>query len=181
MIGSFIEKFDPKAIAFPILLAIAFPIAFPITPAFARSTCPEAIKSISALLVRDLPSYGNRAIIRGRSRSDMAELTQVVVASQPELEPIAVASLKPDPNLYQVFLTTLERQVSAQKIYEFQQFHWIFLVKTQAGWRLVKSFSRTSRYPKGDWMTEIQDSSQGAIAQGIKTWLRDCAAGSIQQ
>ena len=172
-----IEKVYPKLIALPILLAIAFPI----TPAFARSTCPKAIESMSALLVRDLPSYGNRAIIRGRSRSDMAELTQIVVASQPELEPIAVASLKPDPNLHQVFLTTLERQASAQKIYEFQQYHWIFLVKTQTDWRLVKSFSRTSRYPKGDWITEIYDSSQGAIAQGIKTWLRDCAAGSIQQ
>ena len=163
------------AIAFPIILIIALPIA----PAFARSICPEEVGSISALLVRDLPSYANRAIIRDRSRWEMAELTQVVVASQPELEPIEVPSLKPDPNLHQVFLTTLERQASAQKIYEFQQFHWIFLVKTRAGWRLVKSFSRTSRYPKGDWITETQDSSQGAIAQGIRTWLRDCAAGSI--
>ena len=163
------------AIAFPIILIIALPIA----PAFARSICPEKVGSISALLVRDLPSYANRAIIRDRSRWEMAELTQVVVASQPELEPIEVPSLKPDPNLHQVFLTTLERQASAQKIYEFQQFHWIFLVKTRAGWRLVKSFSRTSRYPKGDWITETQDSSQGAIAQGIRTWLRDCAAGSI--
>ena len=177
MIRNLIQKVYPKLIALPILLAIAFPI----TPAFARSTCPETIESMSALLVRDLPSYGNRAIIRGRSRSDMAELTQIVVASQPELEPIVVMSLKPDPNLHQVFLTTLERQASAQKIYEFQQYHWIFLVKTRTDWRLVKSFSRTSRYPKGDWMTETQDSSQGAIAQGIKTWLRDCAAGSIQQ
>ena len=177
MTRNLIEKVYSKAIALPVLLAIVFPIA----PVFARSTCPEAIESMSALLVRDLPSYGNRAIIRGRSRSDMAELTQIVVASQPELETIAVTSLKPDPNLHQVFLTTLERQASAQKIYEFQQFHWIFLVKTRAEWRLVKSFSRTSRYPKGDWITEIHDSSQGAIAQGIKTWLRDCAAGSIQQ
>ena len=165
-----------RTIAFPMMLTIALPIA----PAFARSICPEEIGSISALLVRDLPSYANRAIIRGRSRSEMAELTQVVVASQPELEPIEVPSLKPDPNLHQVFLTTLERQASAQKIYEFQQYHWIFLVKTQSGWRLVKTFSRTSRYPKGDWITGIQDSTQGAIAQGIKTWLRDCAAGSIQ-
>ena len=164
-----------RAIAFAIALAIVFPIA----PAFARSTCPEEIGSVSALLVRDLPSYANRAIIRGRSRSEMAELTQVVVASQPELEPIDVPSLKRDPNLHQVFMTTLELQASAQKIYEFQQYHWIFLVKTQAGWRLVKTFSRTSRYPKGEWITETQDSSQGAIAQGIKTWLRDCAAGSI--
>ena len=177
MIRNLIKKVYPKAIAFPILLAIGFPIA----PAFARSTCPEAIESISVLLVRDVPSYGNRAIIRGRSRSDMAELTQIVVASQPELEPIAVASLKPDPNLHQVFLTTLERQASAQKNYEFQQYHWIFLVKTRTDWRFVKSFSRTSRYPKGDWITEIHDSSQSAIAQGIRTWLRDCAAGSIQQ
>ena len=171
------KRVCPEAIALPILLTMALPIA----PAFARSTCPEAIESVSALLVRDLPSYGNRAMIRGRSRSEMAELTQVVVASQPELVPMEVPSLKPDPNLHQVFLTTLERQTSAQKIYEFQQYHWIFLVKTRSSWRLVKSFARTSRYPKGDWITEIQDSSQGTIAQGIRTWLRDCAAGSIRQ
>ena len=163
------------------LEAIVWAMVVPIAPAFARSMCPEAIGSVAPLLVRDLPSYANRAIIRGRSRQDMAELTQVVVASQMELEPMEVPSLKPDPNLHQVFVTTLERQVSAQKIYEFQQYHWIFLVNTRAGWRLIKSFSRTSRYPKGDWITKIQDSSQGAIAQGIKTWLRDCAAGSIRQ
>ncbi len=161
------------------LEAIVLAMVIPIAPAFARSLCPEDIGLLSSRLVRDLPSYANRAIIRGRSRQEMAELTQVVVASQPELDPIEVPSLKPDPNLRQVFLTTLEWQASAQKIYEFQQYHWIFLVKTQAGWRLVKTFSRTSRYPKGDWITGIQDSSQGAIAQGIRTWLRDCAAGSI--
>ncbi len=162
--------------AIPIILTIVLPIA----PAFARSICPGEIGSVAPLLVRDLPSYANRAIIRGRSRQEMAELTHVVVASQPELEPMQVPSLKRDPNLHQVFLTTLERQASAQEIYEFQQYHWIFLVKTRAGWRLVKTFSRTSRYPKGNWITETQDSSQGAIAQGIRTWLRDCAAGSIQ-
>jgi hypothetical protein len=149
------------------------------SPAFAKSICPAKIEPLTQLLVRDLPGYANRATIKGRSRSQLAELTHVIVASQPNLDPIDLPNIKPDPNLHQVFITTLERQAIGDRMYEFQQYHWLFLAHTQVGWRLTQSFSRTSHYPKEDTLTAPRESSQGAVAQGIKTWLRDCAAGSI--
>ncbi len=151
------------------------------SPAFAKSICPAEVEPLTQRLIRDLPSYANRATTKGRSRSQLAELTHVIVASQPNLDPIDLPNVNPDPNLHQVFITTLERQAIGNRMYEFQQYHWLFLAQTRRGWRLAQSFSRTSPYPKGNTLTAPRESSQGAVAQGIKTWLRDCEAGSIRQ
>lgn len=168
-------------------LNILWPMSPTVSSAFATSIpsiCPTEVEPLAKLLVRDLPGYANRATIKGRSRSQSKELTHVVIASQPEFEPIVLPKsqrhLKPDPNLYQVFFTTLERQTMGDRMYEFQQYHWLFLAKTRVGWRLTQSFSRTSRYPKGDSLTAQRESTQGAVAQGVRFWLRDCNAGSIR-
>ncbi len=145
-----------------------------------KAICPPDVEPLAQLLVRDLPGYANRATIKGRSRSQSKELTHVVIASQPEVEPLEIPNVKRDPNLHQLFITTLERQTLGDRMYEFQQYHWLFLVKTRVGWRLTQSFSRTGRYPQDAQITAPRDSSQGAIAQGVKIWLRDCNAGSIR-
>jgi hypothetical protein len=179
-----------KRSIFTVLIAITIPITIPISSALANSICPIEIEPLTQLLVRDLPSYANRAAIKGRSRSQLKEIPHVVIASQPELEPIDLPNIKlsnvklpnvkPDPNLHQVFITTLERQAMGDRLYEFQQYHWLFLTKTRVGWRLTQSFSRIGRYPQDEQLTITRESSQGAIAQGIKTWLRDCHVGSIR-
>ncbi len=170
------------------LWTIALPYLLILSPALSsglpKTICPQEIEPLAELLVRDLPGYANRATIKGRSRSQSKELTHVVIASQPEVEPLDLPNVlpnaKPNPNLHQLFITTLERQTLGDRMYEFQQYHWLFLAKTRVGWRLTHSFSRTGRYPQDEQITATRDSSQGAIAQGIKTWLRDCNAGSIR-
>jgi hypothetical protein len=162
------------------VFTIAPTVVLTTSPVFAKSICPSEIEPLSQWLVRDLPSYANRAAIKGRSRSQLKELPYVVIASQPDVQPMDIPNVKRDSNLHQVFITTLERQTLGDRMYEFQQYHWLFLAKTRVGWRLSQSFSRTSLYPQDDRMTATRDSSQGSIAQGIKTWLRDCHAGSLR-
>lgn len=41
-------------------------------------------------------------------------------------------------------------------------------------------FTQTAAYPQQQPPSPPRDSSNGSIAQGIKTWLRDCQAGSIR-
>ena len=150
----------------------------PSLPPLSRSHCPTEIKPLAERLVQDLPSYANRANVKGKTRSQLADLNHVVIARQPEFEPIDLPNAKPDPNLKQIFITTLEHQTIGRDRVQFQQYHWFFLARThKAGWRLVQSFSRSQPYPQGGTMTPPRESTQGAIAQGVRTWLRDCEAG----
>ncbi len=147
-----------------------------------RASCPTEIGPLANLLVRDLPSYANRAALKNRKRSDVPEMSQVIIASQPTLEALDLPgkSQKPDPRLHQIFITTLERQTFQKKTSEFQQYHWLFLVQTRQGWKLSQSFTRISAYPLTNKVTPTRESSQSTIGQAIKTWLRDCQAGAIR-
>ncbi len=147
-----------------------------------RMSCPTQIQPLANLLVRDLPSYANRAALKNRKRSDVPEMSQIIVASQPEIEPLNLPGnpQKPDPNLHQLFITTLERQTFKQKSSEFQQYHWLFLVQTRQGWKLSQSFTRIGSYPATSKVAPTRESSQSTVAQGIKIWLRDCQAGTIR-
>ncbi|MEO1374951.1 MAG: hypothetical protein AAFW70_11635, partial [Cyanobacteria bacterium J06635_10] len=63
---------------------------------------------------------------------------------------------------------------------QLQGFHWLFLTKTENGWRMAMMYSQTGGYPKQKPPTPPRDSSNSAVAQGIKTWLRDCRAESVK-
>lgn len=63
---------------------------------------------------------------------------------------------------------------------ELQQFHWLFLTKADTGWWMVMMFSQTGSDRKQELSTPPQDSSNGVVAQGIKTWLRDCRTGNAR-
>ena len=147
-----------------------------------KQACPTTIEPLAKRLVRDLPSYANRAALKNGTRFQVPEMSQVVIASQPNLEPLKVPGPPPvsDPNLHQLFITTLERQTFSQKTTEFQQYHWLFLVQTRQGWKLSQSFTRISSYPLINKITPPRESSQSITAQAIKTWLRDCEAGVIR-
>jgi hypothetical protein len=153
------------------------PIAIP-----NKQACPTTIEPLAKLLVRDLPSYANRAALKNGTRFQVPGMSQVIIASQPDLEPLELPGQQvSDPNLHQLFITTLERQTFNQKTNQFQQYHWLFLVQTREGWKLSQSFSRISPYPLVSRITPPRESSQGITAQAIKTWLRDCQAGVIRQ
>ena len=63
---------------------------------------------------------------------------------------------------------------------ELQEFHRLFLTKTNIGWTVVMMFTQDGSYPVKPPIAPPRNSSNGAIAQGVKLWLRDCQAGSVR-
>ncbi|WP_138497729.1 hypothetical protein [Nostoc sp. PA-18-2419] len=155
----------------------------------AKSLCSEQdLETLTTHLLQNLPSYTNRASQRARSRS--ADLySYMLVAGRPEFTPLPLNLEEYSPHtpesaasgVEQVFFSTLERQYISNKPIELQEFHWLLLTKTKSGWRLVMMFSQIGAYPKKQPPSPPRDSSNGAIAQGVKAWLRDCEAGSVRQ
>ncbi len=149
----------------------------------AQPVCPTDVTQLVPLLLRDLPSYANRVIVRARSRTQLESLPTIILAAKAEYEPLPVVAEQSlaDPNLNQFFFTTLERQRVGDQIQNFQQYHWFLLAPTAAGWQITLSYTRTGIYPQTDQpITPPRESSQGAIAQAAKLWLRDCHIGAIR-
>jgi hypothetical protein len=156
-----------------------------------KTTCSEQnLETLATRLLRDLPAYSNRATQRARRLKRSVDIySYMLLAGRPEFTPLplnpAEATLetsKPtSKGVEQVFFTTLERQYVKGKAVELQQFHWLFLTKNQSGWWMVMMFSQTGSYPKQKPPTPPRESSNSAVAQGIKTWLRDCRAGSLRE
>ncbi|MFN6572049.1 hypothetical protein [Dendronalium sp. ChiSLP03b] len=155
-----------------------------------KSSCSEqSLEVLTTQLLRDLPSYANRASQRARRRSRSSEVySYMLLAGKPEFQPLplnpggytADGQKSAATGVEQVFFTTLERQYINQKAVELQEFHWLLLTKTKNGWRLVMMFTQTDSYPKQEPPSPPRDSSNGNIAQGVKAWLRDCQAGSVR-
>jgi len=155
-----------------------------------KSSCGnQNLEALTTGLLRDLPSYANRASQRARRLSRATDVySYMVVAGRPEFAPLPLNpsgyttdSLKTaSVGVEQVFFTTLERQYTAGKAVPLQQFHWLFLTKTKSDWRFVMMYSQTGLHPKNQPPTPPRDSSNGDIAQAINAWLRDCQAGSVR-
>lgn len=162
-----------------------------------RYVCPSQVEPLVALMLGNLASYTNRVIARSTPRGNPR--SYVLTVGRPEFEPLPLSpdgalrsnsSSKPDPNLRQVFITTLERQTLSRsrnardaEVY-LQGFHWLFLTKSGNEWQLALLFSQIGTYPKartnGESPTPPRESSQGILGQAIRTWLRDCNAGVIR-
>jgi hypothetical protein len=153
-------------------------------PSYIRpaAVCPTELPPLLQALLRDLPGYANRLA----SRSLGSPSSTVLIASPPEFEPLELPippwgdAASQDPQVRQVFFTTLERQYLSDRILALQQYHWLFLVPDPQGWRLVSLYSSWGGYPRDDRpTTPPQDSRQGIIGQAISLWLRDCRAGAV--
>jgi hypothetical protein len=149
-----------------------------------RVTCPADVETLTTAMLKDLPSYVNRAYLRtiGNKTGGMS---YAIAATQPTFEPLPTLSSEyanpPDPNLHQVFFTMLERQYLGRQMAELQNYHWLFLSQTPDGWKIALMFSRFGSYPAGKSpVTAPQDSSQSLTAQAIRMWLRDCQAGAVR-
>lgn len=149
-----------------------------------RAACPAEVEPLIALMLRDLPSYANRIILRSTRRYALNSRNSVLTAGRPEFAPLPLKPGSLDSqasDLRQVFITTLEQQNAAGEALNLQQYHWLFLAKTQSGWQLALMFTRTGPYPAGQPPTPPRESSQGTIGQAIRTWLRDCNARAVRQ
>ena len=153
--------------------------------AAAPNTCPVKVESLANLLVRDLPSYANRLIQQRRKRTDRV-YSSLITASVPELQPIAIGSREYPPNFpqaapTQVFITTLETQYTDTRSSQLQQFHWLFLAQTKAGWRLANIYTRTGGFPlKNNPISPPVASSKTIVGEAIGIWLNDCYVGKIR-
>jgi hypothetical protein len=160
----------------PLLLSLSTPVP--------KAVCPIDVASLTPTLLRDLPSYANRVIVRSHKVENLGTMSQVITAGKAEFVPLPVSSepSSADPELKQVFFTTLERQRSGDQMVELQQYHWLFLTRTEAaGWQLALSYTRTAAYPSAEKaVSPPRESSAGPIAQGVKLWLRDCEAGAVR-
>ena len=202
------------AIATAVSALIGTAIAIPAQAAedyiWPNEACPEEVELLTGMLLRDLPAYTNRVLLRayGRSPGDLLDDIRrnperityldtrkpgmVIIAGIPEFDPLTLG-----PGIYQsgqssddaeleadapeqVFFTTLERQYLREgETEEIQQFHWLFLARTSERWYLSQLFSSGGGYPNGQPPTAPEDVTNGAIAQAIRLWLDDCAAGSV--
>ncbi|MCC3470335.1 MULTISPECIES: hypothetical protein [unclassified Microcoleus] len=147
----------------------------------ARSPCPADLEALVDRLLQDLPSYANRVIVRSgfapnNSRAIGDVQRQIILAGRPEFEPLPLNFAEALPeNASQVFITTLELQYRGGKRVEIQQYHWLFLAKTEKGWELVKIVSRFGTVADVSPLSSAE-SEKSAIAEAIRLWLRDCHA-----
>jgi hypothetical protein len=155
------------------------------TIALTPRSCPANLSSIAELLVRDLPSYTNRVIQRRRKLSDKL-YSSILAVGKPDLTPIAIVSREypsqfPQAAPTQMFITSFERQYTGIKSTDLQQFHWLFLAKTNLGWRLVNIYTRTSTGTRTNDspITPPIESSRSSIAEAVRLWLNDCYFGNI--
>lgn len=103
-------------------------ILLPETQSSTISCPPSDLSALVTQLMLDLPSYSNRVIQRSRRLGDSSSL-YLMLAGQPEIQPVFLEALADDPNrsrllvdearrnapaeeIYQIFFTTLERQYS---------------------------------------------------------------------
>jgi hypothetical protein len=148
------------------------------------SACQADLPTLTDRLLLDLPSYANRVLQRVRKPNEnFGKSTYVILAGNPEFKPIPLTSRQYAPALpddsKQVFFTTLERQYSHDRIVKRQNYHWLFLAQAEDGWRLVTIYTQFGSSSGEKPPTPPQETSDGAIGQAIRLWLRDCRAGAI--
>jgi hypothetical protein len=149
------------------------------------AACSSDLPTLTKRMLEDIPSYTNRVIQRSRSLERTRYLsTYVIVAGKPEFEPLPLNNRQYEPTqpdaTKQIFFTTLERRYSNERAIETQNYHWLFLTKTEDGWRLVEVYTQLGSPDKNAPPVPPQENSNGAIGQAIQDWLRDCRAGAIE-
>ncbi|BAZ44398.1 hypothetical protein NIES4102_14070 [Chondrocystis sp. NIES-4102] len=148
-------------------------------------TCPNQLETLSSLLLKDLPQYSNRVILRTQKNPRSLGIRKyIIIASPAELEPLNLPNLQYQPlpadQPQQIFFTVLERQYQNKQVFTIQTYHWLFLVKTNDGWRMVMMFSRFGDSNNQSPPAPPIETTDGIIGQGVQLWLRDCRARTVR-
>ena len=158
-----------------------------VNPEISNSCSEQSLETFTTQLMLDLPSYANRVTQRSRlMKRGVDTFSYILAAGKPEFKPLPLNPGIDNGDKYnaegvkQVFFTTLERTYIHKKAVESQEFHRLFLTKTNTGWTVVMMFTQSSSYPVKQPLAPPRNSSNGAIAQGVKLWLQDCQAGSVR-
>ncbi|AIE74949.1 MULTISPECIES: hypothetical protein [unclassified Synechocystis] len=142
--------------------------------------CQQPLTELMPPLLEALPSYTNRVMQRSQI-GGVPLRTYILIAGNADFEPLALAQQQwqtavPDTTK-QVFFTTLERSYTDQRAIASQNFYWAFFVQTEQGWQLALLYQQLGGSSTDQPTSPRRDASTGAIAQGIRLWLRDCQAG----
>ncbi|MGB7412724.1 MAG: hypothetical protein WA902_00810 [Thermosynechococcaceae cyanobacterium] len=135
-------------------------------------TCAADFKGLVAQMLLVLPSYANRVY----TRSGLPQ-RYMLIASPPDFEPLPLGLVPPGPKsseVQQVFFTTLTRRYQDQQSENLQDYHWLFLTRSDTGWRFSMLYTMFGNYPQLNPPTPPRDTSEGALATAIRGWLRDC-------
>jgi hypothetical protein len=151
------------------------------------AACPSTLPALIDRMLPDLPSYINRVRIgAGITKS------YILLAAKPDLEPLPLSlpTMLPSPvqasEVKQVFFTTLMRRYDGGRIANLQEYHWVFLSQQPPNltpdWQFVMMYSTLGVYPATAEHPPLppRNSSDGSVAQAIKTWLKDCRSGNLQ-
>lgn len=151
-----------------------------------QNACPQALEPLVDRMLYDLPTYAGLVASRslGLPRERFSPFGTVILASQPNYEPIALPDTpygSSGSDVQQVFFTTLERQYWQGQPISLQHYHWMFLAEAENGWYLSQIYSSVGSYPAEtfDAPTPPQETSDGIIGQAVTLWLRDCRAGAV--
>jgi hypothetical protein len=157
-------------------------IAKPAAKSISKPACPTEVRTLVNQMLKDIPSYTNRAYVRGNIFN-----TYLMLASPPDFEPLSTgavslpdSSLAKTPNTVQVFFTTLDRMHGLGDPIPLQQYHWLFLAPHSQGWQLKKMYTMTGSYPAGSGTpTAPRDSTGESLALALQDWLKDCQEGLL--
>jgi hypothetical protein len=165
-------------------------LCLPATVAVRSYQCPADLPQLTALLMRDIVPYANRAAQRKRKKipPDYRQLdpnySSYQTVGKASLEPLAFENPEYQPSRpapQQLFLTSLERQYRAgSKVTEVQRFHWIFLDRGKSGWTMGAIYTRSSDDRPNASVLPPTESQNMPFGQAVTTWLRDCNAGKIR-
>lgn len=152
-----------------------------------NSFCFAELDILMPQLLEDLPHYANRVSQRSKILGLERDInTYIIIAGQPEYQPLPLQppqsqypSVIPGDTTQQIFFTTLERQYSNNQVSTLESYHWLFLTKSEGGWRVVMLFSVLGATGETDIPLPPRETTQGIIGQGIQLWLRDCRAGEL--
>lgn len=170
-----------------LLMKIA--VAESLNSSLSEGQCPQEVAELANLMTTNISNYGNRVIQKNSAYSRKLDFlpTYIITTSQAEIEPLPLHQFQTPTNdnsddVQQIFFTTLERQYSTeQRVIETQNYHWLIITQTDAGWKLVMALTRFG-YPNGDefLVSPPRDTTQGIMGQAVKLWLRDCESGTLR-
>ncbi|HHP7232978.1 MAG TPA: hypothetical protein ACFCUY_19250, partial [Xenococcaceae cyanobacterium] len=139
--------------------------------------CFLEVAELSNKLLQDLPGYANRVIQRTQDiHQDVGIETYIIEAGKAEFKPLPLPQVEYSPDrsdsdaVQQIFFTTLERQYTQNRKLERETYHWLFLIPTTQGWRMMMLFSRFGDATKNAPPTPPQETSTGIIGQAVDLW-----------
>jgi hypothetical protein len=173
---------------FRISVSLGLLAVLPAVTASAAPVCPTDPRILTDRLLQDLPGYANRVIQRSRSvvngDPSLYIPLYVIIAGRPEFQPLPlrlsseISPRFPDTT-EQIFFTTLEHQYDRTRRATLQNYYWLFLTRTDEGWRSVSLYTQLASQPPEPPLPP-QETSSGTIGQAIQIWLRDCEAGTLR-